>query len=141
MKRQPPVSESRRSRRSKRLTYLECATNMDTTTQIRMKMKHLSSELFISWLQTGRRRNLCLLRAIKAKQLRLDAPLVPSEPIRASSLVSRPHVFSRSVKSSLGTRLPRQRLPQTSSAPPSRKRRSKAAERKERLPKKTIKFS
>ena len=52
---------------------------MDTTTQISMKMEHLSSELFISWLQAGRRRNFC--RAKKAKQLRLDAPLVPPEPI------------------------------------------------------------
>ena len=58
-------------------------------------MEHLSSELFISWLQAGRRRNLCLLRAIKAKQLRLDAPLVPPEPIRASSLISRPHFPAR----------------------------------------------
>ena len=65
---------------------------MDTTTQTRMKMEHLSNELF-RWLQAGRRRNFCLLPAKKAKQLRLDAPLVPwTHP----------------------------RQPQTSSAPPSR---------------------
>ena len=46
-------------------------------------MEHLSNELF-RWLQAGRRRNFCLLPAKKAKQLRLDAPLVPPEPIRAS---------------------------------------------------------
>ena len=86
----PTVSKSRRSRRSKRVTYLECATNMDTTTQISMKMEHLSSELFISWLQAGRRQNFC--RAKKAKQLRLDAPLVPPEPITPAPNKLRPSV-------------------------------------------------
>ena len=79
----PRVSKSRRSRRSKCQTYLECATNTDTTTQTRMKMEHLrlSNELFRR-LQAGRRRNCCLLPAKKAKQLWLNAPL---EPIRASA--------------------------------------------------------
>ena len=41
-----------------------------------MKMEHLSNKLF-RWLQTGLRQNFCPLCAKKAKQLRLDAPLVP----------------------------------------------------------------
>ena len=71
-----------------------------------MKIEHLSNELF-RWLQTGLRRNFCLLRAKKVKQLQLNAPLViklnPSAPAPA----------------------PKQA--------PSQNRRSKAAERKERL--------
>ena len=45
-------------------------------------MEHLSNELF-RWLQAGRRQNFCLLPAKKVKQLRLDAPLVPSTPAPA----------------------------------------------------------
>jgi len=52
------VSKSRWSRWSKRLTYLECTTNMNTTMQTRMKMEHLSNEIF-RWLQAGRHRNFC----------------------------------------------------------------------------------
>ena len=47
-------------------------------------MEHFSNKLF-RWLQAGQRQNFCLLRTKKAKQLWLDAPLVPPEPIRTSA--------------------------------------------------------
>ena len=76
------VSKLRRSCRSKHLTYLECGTNMDTTTQTRMKIEHLNNELF-RWLQAGQCRNFCLLRAKKANSCGSMRPwfnLNPSTP-------------------------------------------------------------